>query len=69
MSSGGHIVVGSLILATILSLDTATSRADPQASTASAPAVLHDLAGMPDLQALFDRESDKIRIVLLLSPT
>jgi hypothetical protein len=39
------------------------------AQTSAAPAVLHDLAGISDLQAVFDRESDRTRIVLLLSPT
>ncbi len=31
--------------------------------------VLRDLAGISELRSLFDRESSKIRIVMLLSPT
>lgn len=30
---------------------------------------LQDLGGIPELRALFDRESDKVRILMLLSPT
>jgi len=34
----------------------------------SAP-VLHDLNGMTELRSMFERDRDKVRIVLLLSPT
>jgi hypothetical protein len=44
-------------------------RAVAQTPAATAPAVLRDLAGISGLQEVFDRDSDKIRIVLLLSPT
>jgi hypothetical protein len=40
-----------------------------QTANATAPPVLKELAGIPELQAHFDRDSDKTRIVLLLSPT
>jgi hypothetical protein len=30
---------------------------------------LRDLGGIPELRTLFDRESDKVRILMLLSPT
>jgi hypothetical protein len=37
---------------------------------ATAPSlVLRDLTGVGELQSQFDRDRDKIRIVLLLSPT
>jgi hypothetical protein len=41
------------------------------AQTAKAPAamMLRDLAGIEELESRFDRESDKVRVVLLLSPT
>jgi len=37
-------------------------------SAATTPA-LHDLDGATGLQGLFDSEADKIRVVMLLSPT
>jgi hypothetical protein len=40
-----------------------------QTSTATAPPVLRDLTAISELQSLFDSESDRTRIVLLLSPT
>jgi hypothetical protein len=40
-----------------------------QTANATAPPVLKELAGIPELQSLFDRDSDKTRFVLLLSPT
>ena len=41
-----------------------------QAPATTAPSlVLRDLNGVNGLQSLFDRDRDKIRIVLLLSPT
>ena len=40
-----------------------------QTASATVPPVLKELAGIPELQSLFDRDSDKTRIVLLLSPT
>jgi hypothetical protein len=47
----------------------AAPRALTQApATHSAPA-LQDLSGVADLRAPFDADRDKVRIVLLLSPT
>jgi hypothetical protein len=40
-----------------------------QTTAAAAPPVLRDLAGIQELQSLFDEEVDKTRVVLLLSPT
>jgi len=34
-----------------------------------APPFLHDVQGVHDIQAAFNDDSDKIRLVLLLSPT
>lgn len=42
--------------------------AQPPPRVTEAP-VLRDLAGISELRSLFDRESGKIRIVMLLSPT
>jgi len=38
-------------------------------ATTAPSVVLRDLNGVSELQSLFDRDRDKIRIVLLLSPT
>lgn len=40
-----------------------------QAPVASAAPALQDLRGVDQLRSLFDNDRDKIRIVLLLSPT
>jgi hypothetical protein len=40
-----------------------------QTSTAPTETILRDFAGIEELQSRFDRESDKVRVVLLLSPT
>jgi hypothetical protein len=70
MSPRRRIVVRrSLSLAAILWLGCAVPTAVAQTSTAPALAVLKDLAGVSELQSVFDRDSDKTRIVLLLSPT
>lgn len=47
----------------------AGSRVIAQPSIPRETPVLHELAGIPELQAAFDQESEKIRIVFLLSPT
>lgn len=44
-------------------------RAVAQTSTVPARTILQDFAGIEELQSRFDRESDNVRIVLLLSPT
>lgn len=58
-----------LLIAAALWLAWPVTRAVAQTPAATAPAVLRDLAGISGLQEVFDRDSDKIRIVLLLSPT
>jgi len=40
-----------------------------QSTRATVPSALQDLAGIGELHSLFDRDSDKIRVVMLLSPT
>ena len=40
-----------------------------QSADQAPPPVLHDVHGVADLQAAFDQDRDKIRLVLLLSPT
>jgi hypothetical protein len=44
-------------------------RAAAQTAPAPAETILRDFAGIEELQSRFDRESDKVRVVLLLSPT
>jgi hypothetical protein len=44
-------------------------RVAAQTSTAPTETILRDIAGIEELQSRFDRESDKVRVVLLLSPT
>jgi hypothetical protein len=60
------------VLAALLTMTLAAPPyyAHAQSTTAAdaAPA-LHDLRGLDELRTLFDRDRDKSRIVLLLSPT
>jgi len=58
-----------LSLAAALWLTWSVPSALAQTANATSPPVLKDLAGIPELQSLFDRDSDNTRIVLLLSPT
>jgi hypothetical protein len=58
-----------LALAVALWLAWAAPQVAAQPAKAAASPVLRDLAGIADLQARFDQERDKVRIVLLLSPT
>jgi hypothetical protein len=58
-----------LSLAAVLWLAFPVPGAVAQRSRAAAPPVLRDLAGTAELRSIFERENDKIRIVLLLSPT
>ena len=57
----------AVLLAMLLASPLHGARAQPGVSNA-AP-VLQDLAGLSELRAQFENDSDKIRIVLLLSPT
>ena len=59
----------SIAFAAAVWLTCLAPRATAQTPTATAPAVLRDLTAISELQSLFDRESDRTRIVLLLSPT
>lgn len=45
------------------------ARVIAQSSIPRETPVLHDLAGLPELQAAFDQDSEQLRLVLLLSPT
>ena len=40
-----------------------------QSPVTTASSVLQDLHGVADLRSLFERDRDKVKIVLLLSPT
>jgi len=65
----GFVVSCSVALsATALLARPASHAIAPPLRAASARA-LQDLGGIPELTALFDRESDKVRILMLLSPT
>jgi hypothetical protein len=64
--------VTSRILAALV-MATALASPSPHALvqspvTATAPA-LHDLRGIAEFRSLFESDRDKVRIVLLLSPT
>ena len=61
----GHrlLAFAAVVWITCLSLRTAAQ------TPTTAPAVLRDLTAIAELQSVFDRESDRTRIVLLLSPT
>jgi hypothetical protein len=66
MATSGRIRT-ALVLAVALAALPCHVRAQ-SAHTSAAP-VLQDLRGLDELRTLFDRDRDKIRIVLLLSPT
>jgi len=57
----------ALVLATWLAWPAADATA--QAAGGVSPPVLRDLTSVAELQSSFDADRDKIRIVLLLSPT
>jgi hypothetical protein len=59
------------VLAALLTMTLAAPPcyAHAQSTTADASQALHDLRGLDELRTLFDHDRDKVRIVLLLSPT
>jgi len=63
--------VASWGLAMAMFVPTASSILTAQSNDSSAATTpaLHDLDGATGLQRLFDSEADKIRVVMLLSPT
>ena len=60
-------IVPAALLAVALAAHPSLVRA--QSTSAEAAQVLQDLRGLQELRTLFERDRDKIRIVLLLSPT
>jgi len=58
----------AIVLAVSLASPGRYAHAQATAATA-APTTLRDLGGVAELSALFDNDLDKIRILLLLSPT
>jgi hypothetical protein len=63
------LVLAGLAGATLLGATGAAPRALTQAPATDTAPALQDLGGVADLRALFDADRDKVRIVLLLSPT
>ena len=57
------------LLAAVLGGCAAAHRPAAQGAAAPRPIVVHDLRGLDDLAAAFDRDRDHPRLVLLLSPT
>jgi hypothetical protein len=57
----------AVLLAMLLASPIPQARA--QSGVPSAAPVLQDLAGLGELRSQFENDSDKVRIVLLLSPT
>jgi hypothetical protein len=60
-------IVPAFLLAVVLAAH--PSQARVQSTSADAARALQDLRGVSELRTLFERHHDKIRIVLLLSPT
>jgi len=58
--------VAALIALTLVS---PLHQAHAQSGVSNAAPVLHDLAGLGELRSQFEIDVDKVRIVLLLSPT
>jgi len=58
--------VGAIVLLTLV---WARPRVLAQIQPDFKPPVLHDLRGITELKTVFDQDTDKIRLVLLLSPT
>jgi hypothetical protein len=71
-TSGGFLpIAAGLRLAALIAL-ILVSPLHPslaQSGASDAPPVLHDLAGLGELRSQFESDVDKVRIVLLLSPT
>ena len=61
----------AVVLASVLASGCAaqTTRPPTPPAIVHAAPVVHDLRGMADLAAVFDKDRDQPRIVLLLSPT
>lgn len=62
-------VLAGLAVAALLGATRAAPRALTQAPATNALPALEDLSGGAGLRLLFDADRDKVRIVLLLSPT
>ena len=60
--------VRAAIIAAVV-LASPVHQAGAQSGVAAATPVLQDLSGVDELRSLFESDRDKIRIVLLLSPT
>ena len=65
----GFVVRCSAVLLAAAVLPRPASHAIAPPLHAASANSLQDLGGIPELRTLFDRESDKVRILLLLSPT
>jgi hypothetical protein len=65
----GFVVSCSVALSATALLARPASRAITSPLRATNARSLQDLGGISELRALFDRESDKVRILMLLSPT
>jgi hypothetical protein len=61
--------LAALLLATALADCAAQARPTTAPAAAAQPPVVHDLRTLADLTALFDRDREHPRVVLLLSPT
>ena len=59
----------ALVLAGVLAGCVVHTRPPAPTATAAPSPIVHDLRTLADLTALFDRDRDHPRIVLLLSPT
>ena len=65
----GFVVGCGVALSATALLARPASYAITPPSRATSARSLQDLGGIAELRALFDRESDKVRILMLLSPT
>jgi len=60
---------GLRLAALVAVLASSLHQARAQPAVASAAPVLQDLRGLVELRSVFESDVDKIRIILLLSPT